>query len=91
MLNRILNINLLVIFFASFSFAEIINDIDVIGNKRISKESIIVFGEIKRDVNYNQDDLNNVLKNIYETNFFKKIELNIINKVLVINVVEINR
>ena len=88
MLNRILNINLLVIFFASFSFAEIINDIDVIGNKRISKESIIVFGEIKRDVNYNQDDLNNVLKNIYETNFFKKIELNIINKVLVINVVE---
>ena len=49
---------------------------------------IIVFGNIEFDKDYNDDDLNIVLKNIYETNFFKEINLKINNSILEISVIE---
>ena len=89
MLRKIFSINLLLLFFlVTFSLAEIINVVKVVGNKRISKESIIVFGKIKLDKNYNQEELNDILKHVYETNFFKKINLDIVDNTLLINVVE---
>ncbi len=72
----------------NISFAEIINSINVTGNKRISKESIVVFSEIDFTKNYNQADLNQVLKNLYNTNFFSNIKLNLNEKILDILVVE---
>ena len=72
----------------NISFAEIINSINVTGNKRISKESIVVFSEIDFTKNYNQADLNQVLKNLYNTNFFSNIKLNLNDKILDILVVE---
>ena len=88
MLKKIFIINL-VLFLTSFHlFAEILTDINVIGNKRISKESIIVFGDINLKKNYNDDNLNVILKNIYETNFFKNVTLSLDNSVLNINVIE---
>ena len=84
----IIRINLILFFISSLSIAQTISDIKVDGNKRISKESIIVFGDIDFNKNYNDDDLNTVLKNIYETNFFKKINLKINNSILEVIVVE---
>ena len=57
---------------STFCVAEIINSVNTIGNgnKRISKESIIVFGKIDLNKDYNQVDLNLILKNLYETQFF---------------------
>ena len=88
MIKKFFLINCILFFFTSISLSEIISDIKVNGNKRISKDSIIVFGQINYDRNYNQDELNSILKNIYDTNFFKKIELNLVNSILQINVVE---
>jgi len=88
MLKKILKINTIIFFLATISIAEIIKDVKVSGNTRLSKESIIVFGQITLDTDYDQDSLNDVLKKIYETNFFKDVKLDINNSTLQIDVVE---
>jgi len=98
MFNKILKINLVIIFFISISFAEIITGVKIEGNKRISKQSIMVFGNVNIGDSYSPDDLNAILKNIYDTKFFKKINLDIKDSILsiivdenpIIEVVEIN-
>ena len=54
------------IFFTK-SFAVIITEINLIGSERISKETIKVFGEITLNKNYNDSDLNSILKNLYDS------------------------
>ena len=83
-----INLCLLFIFFSTISIAEIIKDITINGNKRISKESIIVFGNIKKNTDYQKSDLNSILKNLYETNFFNIVDIDIKNNSLIIDVVE---
>ena len=68
--------------------AEIVKDLEISGNKRISKDTIIVLGKIKTGENYDSDKLNDVLKNLYNTNFFNNINLSIENQVLKINIIE---
>ena len=88
MFKIILKINFLLLFFSSLLFAEIITDIEIKGNKRISKDSIIVFSGIVFNKKYNDEDLNIILKNIYETKFFSEINLTINNTILKVTVVE---
>ena len=45
--------------FATTLYAEVISSLNVSGNKRISKESVIVFGNIELNKNYSENDLNN--------------------------------
>ena len=68
--------------------AEVLNDVKVENNKRVSKESIIAFGNIIIGKNYNESEINNILVELYNTNFFSNIKLKIENGVLIINVVE---
>ena len=51
--------------------AEKIEKINVIGNERISKDTIIIFGEINLEEDFNSEKLNQILKNLYKTNFLK--------------------
>ena len=88
MFKKIICINIVCILLATISFASIIKDIKINGNKRISKESIVVFGQIELDRDYDQGELNEILKKIYETNFFKKINFDIKNSILTISVIE---
>ena len=88
MFKKIIITKFIIFFLATISMAEMITEIKVSGNKRISKETIIVFGDISKNSNYNQDDLNEILKKIYETNFFKDVNLEIVNSILNIAVVE---
>ena len=88
MFNKIIKINLIIILLASISFAEIITSVKIEGNKRISKQSIIVFGKVNIGENYSPDDLNIILKKIYDTKFFKKIDLDIKDSILTITVDE---
>lgn len=88
MFKLLIKINIILLLLSNIALAEIINNIKVFGNKRISKESIVVFGEIDFTKKYNKKDLNQVLKNLYNTNFFKNIKLNINDKILEIIVVE---
>jgi outer membrane protein insertion porin family len=81
----------LLIFFFYFTFnvnAEILENIEITGNKRISKETIMVLGDISPNKNLNKDDLNNSFKKLYETNFFKDIKFRTENDILYISVVE---
>jgi len=57
--------------------SEIVNKITIDGNSRISDETIILFGEIEKNKDYSLNDLNEIIKKLYITDFFKNVELNI--------------
>ncbi len=75
-------------FFITNSNAVVINELKIKNNNRISKGTIITYGKIELGKNYSQDELNKIIKNLYETNFFEDISLNIDGNILSINVVE---
>ncbi len=80
-----------VLFFLAFMTlvkAEILNEIKVEGNQRISEATIIVLGKIEIGTDYNDNNLNDVLKNLYNSNFFSDIDLNLSNGKLIIKVLE---
>ncbi len=70
------------------SYAEILYKYEVIGNDRVSKQTIINF----TDSDINQDllnkDLDLILKKLYETTFFEDVSLNLTDGVLKITVKE---
>ena len=75
--------------FSNNLFAEIVNKIEINGNKRISPETIKVYGQIKSlNSNFTDGDINNILTNLYETNFFKDISIEIKDNTLIITLVE---
>ena len=89
------NINyktLLIICFTFIIFsstkADVIKNIEVYGNERITDKTIILFSEAKLNFEIDENDLNLYLKNLYETNFFKDIRLDFKNNVLSIYVKE---
>ncbi len=78
------------ILFFSFSIlkAETVNKIIIDGNKRVSNETIKLYGEIEINKDYQEKDLNLILKNLYETNFFEDVKLSLKNNTLNINLKE---
>ena len=68
-------IKILLSFFICFvsASAESINTTEISGNKRISNESIIVLGQINLNDKFDEK-LNDILKNLYETNFFSDVD-----------------
>ena len=72
----------------TFVFSEIINKINVIGNNRVSEETIINFSEIKEGNDVSDKTLNESLKNLYKTNFFELVEFKLDNNDLTIIVKE---
>ncbi len=81
--------SLLLILFITFSAkSEIVKKIEVNGNQRVSSETIKIFSEVKLDSDLNLNDLNDVIKKIYSTNFFKNVKINLIDNILIIDVEE---
>ncbi len=74
----------------SFSYAnsDVVKNITINGNERISDDTIILFSNLKVDNEITNDELNNILKNLYDTNFFENVSVKIINSELIITVVE---
>ena len=68
--------------------SEVLRNIEINGNKRISKEAIVMFGDIIINEDIGSDELNIILKKLYETTFFKDIAVNLSNGTLRINIVE---
>ncbi len=73
---------------ASKSNSEIINKVNIINNERITKETILVFSNIEIGTDYTSNDLNQVIRDLYSTNFFSNISLNLSKGILTINVTE---
>ena len=55
--------------------AKNINNIEIKGNERIPDETILMFSQIKIGDILNDDSLNNILKKLYETNFFEDVSV----------------
>ena len=88
-MNKIFLIATALFFFITHSTsAEVFNKITITGNKRISSESIKVLGNISKEKNYDKKELNDLLKKLYETNFFNDVKININNGELFIVVDE---
>ncbi len=68
--------------------AEVFNEIIIIGNKRLSSETILMFSGLKKKINVDIKDLNSAIKNLYETDYFEDIEISIIKDRLEIKVKE---
>jgi outer membrane protein insertion porin family len=78
------------LFFISFNYsnAEILKNIIVKGNDRVSNETIIVFTSAKIGEEINTVRLNEIVNNLYDTNFFENISTTFDNQELVITVKE---
>tara|TARA_B100001057_G_scaffold501023_1_gene619761 strand:- start:303 stop:2552 length:2250 start_codon:yes stop_codon:yes gene_type:complete len=70
------------------SLSEIIKDVKISGNQRITKESILVLGDISFNKEFDKSNLNNSLKKLYDTNFFSDVKISINQQILEIIVVE---
>ncbi len=70
------------------SYSEIVKELKVIGNKRVSTETIKLYGEIDINKDYADKDIDRVLKNLYETNFFEDVKIKIVENVLTIDLKE---
>ena len=92
MLNKILKTIFVLIFCNLFllkvSYSEVIKDIKIKGNDRISKETILMFSEVRINNNYDKNNLNEILKNLYNTEFFNNVSINLNNNILEIIVEE---
>ena len=70
------------------SYSEIVKKIEIIGNDRIPAETINVFSRISINDKMDDNKLNEILKNLYNTNYFSEVNLSFKNNILKINVVE---
>jgi outer membrane protein insertion porin family len=78
----------ILLFFSSNSFSNTLEKINIIGNDRISNETIKLFINVKINDEIDNNKLNNILKDLYETDFFEDVNVNFKNQILVINVIE---
>ena len=76
------------IFFSGYAFSDTLDKINITGNERISDESIKLFINIKVNDEIDTNKLNNILKDLYETDFFEDINISLNNQILFINVLE---
>ena len=77
-----------VFLFTYKSNSEIITDIKVVNNHRISKETILIFSDIEIGKDYSVNDLNKIIQDLYSTNFFSNISLDVTDGILIIDIQE---
>jgi outer membrane protein insertion porin family len=83
------NILTVILLLSSTVFADEKSNYEILGNKRISDQTILSIIEFKKNKNYKIDDLNNFQKKLYNTNYFSKVSIKI-NKNKISIVVEEN-
>ncbi len=74
--------------FSSWLRAEIINKISIEGNVRISAETIKMFADVSKGDDLSENDLNRMLKKLYNTNFFETVSIKLSDEILIIKVME---
>ena len=79
---------LLSIFLTSSSYSKNYEKIIINGNERISNETILVFSEIQDNIPLDENSINEILKKLYKSGFFKDVTVKIENNNLTIDVLE---
>ena len=83
-----IHLTILSFFLIFSSYAKNYERIIINGNERISSETILVFSEISEDQSLNENSINNILKKLYESGYFKDVSVKIENNNLIIDVLE---
>ena len=65
--------------------AEVVNKINISGNSRVSNETTKIYGGIKINENYTEQDLNRILNNLFSTNFFEDVQVELSNNTLILS------
>ena len=77
---KIININIIIFLLNFFlfqsAFSDIIKNFEIKGNFRVSNETVIMFSNLKIGDNVTKNDLNEALKNLYYTDYFKDVSIN---------------
>ena len=76
------------LYFPNSSNSEIIKNIKVEGNVRISSETINVFSQVSINDNLESSEINDVLKKIYSTGYFENVNVEFNEGILFIKVIE---
>ncbi|MBL61462.1 MAG: outer membrane protein assembly factor BamA [Candidatus Pelagibacter sp.] len=84
----ILKITLIFILFTTISHSEIINKIEIKGNKRVTEQTIFGIINFKINKNYSIEEVNILQKKLFESNFFKTINIELKNNIMIISVDE---
>ena len=82
------SIFLFIFFFNLLAHSTIIQKIIIDGNDRITDETIRMFADVQTGTNIIDTNLNDILKNLYNTNFFKDVSVEINDDILKIKVLE---
>ena len=62
-MRKLFIIVLIYFFYSSTITAEVVKKIDISGNNRVSEETIKIYGDIKINENYSEQDLNKMVFN----------------------------
>ena len=76
------------LFLSKITYSQIINKIEITGNERVPDETIKMLSNIEVNTNVDQNDINNLIKNLYDTDFFENIKIEFNENVLKIVVKE---
>ena len=72
----------------STSLSEIVKKIEISGNERVSDETIKMFSSVSLNDDLTPSIVNNILKSLYESNFFENVTVTFLDKTLTIVVKE---
>ncbi len=70
------------------AFTKIYKNLKIIGNERLSVETIIMFSELNIKNDISKNDLNKSIKKLYKTNYFEDIKIFSENDILIISIKE---
>ena len=79
---------LITLFITISANSEIVKEIRVDGNQRVSSETIKIFTKVEINEDLNSNELNDVLKKLYSTNYFSNVEINVEKNILYISVID---
>ncbi len=68
--------------------AEKLKDFIIEGNSRVSNETILIYGKIKRGDQISEKKINEITKNLYSTNFFSNVSVRLEGSTLYITIKE---
>ena len=94
MTNLLKNIKIIIFIFVSVFYltgpanTQIYQEIKIVGNERLSVETIIMFSGLKIGEEISNEDLNLSIKNLYKTNYFKDIKIETEKKIIKITIDE---